>query len=72
MLPAGYPNMGTLQGTAKEVSKGVFEYSESKAQNNIQDYKITFKVSNGKIVIEESEPYWSAGHNVTFSGTFEK
>ena len=72
MLPAGYPNMGTLQGTAKEVSKGVFEYSETKEQNKVQDYKITFKVSNGKIEIEESEPYWGAGHNVTFSGTFEK
>ena len=72
MLPAGYPNMGTLQGTAKEVSNGVFEYSETKEQNKLQDYKITFKVSNGKIEIEESEPYWGAGHNVTFSGTFEK
>lgn len=72
MTSAGYPNMGSLQGVAKEISKGVFEYSESKEQNKVEDYKITFKVSDGKIVIEESQPYYAAGNNVTFNGTFEK
>ena len=72
MNGSGVPNMGSLQATAKEVSDGVFEYSETKEQNNVADYKITFKVSKGKIVIEESEPYYLAGMNVTFSGTFTK
>ncbi len=73
MTAAGYPNMGMLQGTAKETSDSNFAYVERKSQGGQYNYTVIFHIADGGIVIEdESEDGYSpyCGHNVTFRGTF--
>ncbi len=75
MLPAGYPNIGELSGTAKSTSDGNFAYVERIANGDNFDYNVIFKIADSSITIDEQyKDSWTpyCGHNVTFEGTFIK
>ena len=79
MTAAGYPNLGMLDGTAKETTNGNFAYVEKKANGDTFDYNVIFYISGGEsnptiTVQDEYKDSWApyCGHNVYFGGAYKK
>lgn len=77
MTSAGYPNFGSLSGTAKATDpNAIFAYTERKSSGAYWDYNIVFTVADGETISidEQFEGYTSpyCGNNVTLEGTFKK
>lgn len=77
MTQAGYPNFGSLSGTAKATDpNAIFAYTERKSDGAYCDYNIVFTIADGDTITvdEQFDGYESpyCGHNVTLEGTFKK
>lgn len=85
MLPAGYPNLGEISGTAKAIKGGSYVCTFHEDGSYGFDYNIFFRIAGGEtnptITIEDEWMYVTGrtdgetpycGHNVTFEGTYSK